>query len=376
MSVQLIRKVRTSQPNRITSASEFWKSQGLVALFDTVNAVEVIFGQVAKNRTSLSATSKLGLSADFSSTANQQYAHKPDYAITGDITIVALCDDITLSSYSGLIAKQGTTTTYSPYEFRLGNGPGDGNTALLRADSSGYSSTYGVTANITTGFSGVIAVTHKLSGTAITYANNALSNHNAASTTTPADNGSDVWIGRRYDGVTQLDGKLLYVALFNRALNNVQIRSIVSNPWQIFEPETIPLFFSTVTAQFLRPISDVSNSGWTPSSGSDLFAMLNETVRNDATYISATAPGAIFEVLLGTSDGDPQSSINHLPSIVMSAGSGGIILRLKQGTTLIREWTYASLATSDTLYTPTLTSGEIDSITDYTNLRLYAETTA
>ena len=123
-----------------------------------------------------------------------------------------------------------------------------------------------------------------------------------------------------------------------------------------------------ITAQFLRPISDVSNSGWTPSAGSDLFACIGETVRNDSTYISATAPGAICEVLLGTSSGDPLSSINHLPRIVMSAGSGGIILRLKQGATIIKAWTYASLAGSDTLYEPTLTSGEIDAISDNTDL--------
>ena len=131
-----------------------------------------------------------------------------------------------------------------------------------------------------------------------------------------------------------------------------------------------------VTAQFLRPISDVSNSGWVPSSGSDLFAMIGETVRNDSTYISATAPGSICEVMLGTSTGDPLSSINHLPRIVMSAGTGGIIVRLKQGATVIKAWTYASLTGTDTLYEPTLTSGEIDSITDYTNLRLQLETTA
>ena len=136
------------------------------------------------------------------------------------------------------------------------------------------------------------------------------------------------------------------------------------------------MFWPGVTAQFLRPISDVSNSGWTPSSGSDLFPMIGETTRNDATYISAVETGAWCEVLLGTSTGDPLSSINHLPRIVMSAGSGGIIVRLKQGATLIKEWTYSSLTGTDTLYEPTLTGGEIDSITDYTDLRLYLETTA
>ena len=171
-------------------------------------------------------------------------------------------------------------------------------------------------------------------------------------------------------------GKISLAVIWNRALSSDEIRSLHKNPWQIFEPEQIPLFRPVIAAQFLRPIADIANSGWTPSTGSDLFACIGEAVRNDTTYISATAPGAICEVLLGTSSGDPLSSINHLPRIVMSAGAGGIILRLKQGATLIKAWTYASLAASDTLYEPTLTAGEIDSISDYANLRLEMETTS
>ena len=166
------------------------------------------------------------------------------------------------------------------------------------------------------------------------------------------------------------------VLVFNRVISLSEYQRLYECPAIVFEPETVPLFWTGVTAQFLRPISDISNSGWTPSSGSDLFAMIGETVRSDATYISATEAGAACEVLLGTSTGDPLSSINHLPRIVMSAGSGGIIIRLKQGATLIKEWTYSSLTGTDTLYEPTLTGGEIDSITDYTDLRLYLETTA
>ena len=173
-----------------------------------------------------------------------------------------------------------------------------------------------------------------------------------------------------------LAGKVVFARMWTRALSVAEVVSLEDLSWQIFEPYTVFGMSPTyVTAQFLRPISDISNSGWTPSSGSDLFAMIGEATRNDATYISATEVGAACEVLLGTSTGDPLSSVNHLPRIVMSAGSGGIIIRLKQGTTLIKEWTYASLTGTDTLYEPTLSSGEIDSITDYTNLRLYMETT-
>lgn len=197
------------------------------------------------------------------------------------------------------------------------------------------------------------------------------SNATAVSTTSL----DKITIGKTVGG-SALNGTVVFARAWRRGLTNGECWALSSAPWIIFPDETIPLFWTGVTAQFLRPVSDISNTGWTPSSGSDLFAMIGETVRNDATYISATEAGAACEVLLGTSTGDPLSSINHLPRIVMSAGSGGIIIRLKQGATLIKEWTYSSLTGTDTLYEPTLTGGEIDSITDYTDLRLYLETTA
>ena len=43
----------------------------------------------------------------------------------------------------------------------------------------------------------------------------------------------------------------------------------------------------------LRPSSDISNTGWTASSGSDLYAMLDETTSSRTDYISAAAAGAV-----------------------------------------------------------------------------------
>lgn len=174
---------------------------------------------------------------------------------------------------------------------------------------------------------------------------------------------------------TQATQSVALVLVWRRPISLSEYKRLFDNPAIVFEPDMMPLYWTTVTAQFLRPISDISNTGWTPSTGSDLFSCIGETVRNDATYISAVEAGAVCEVLLGTAS-DPLSSINHLPRIVMSAGSGGIILRLKQGSTAIKEWIYASLTGTDTLYEPTLSAGEIDSITDYTDLRIYMETTA
>lgn len=103
--------------------------------------------------------------------------------------------------------------------------------------------------------------------------------------------------------------------------------------------------------------------------------MIGETVRDDGTYISATAVGALCEVDLADL-ADPAVSTGHLPTLVLSApGGGGITIRLRQGTTTIAEWTYHP-GTSPTEVTPTLSGAEADSITDYTSLRLQFEAIA
>lgn len=128
-----------------------------------------------------------------------------------------------------------------------------------------------------------------------------------------------------------------------------------------------------VVAQYARPTSDVSAGTWTASSGSDLYAMLDETVASDADYITTTT-ASICEVALGTLS-DPASSTGHVVRYRISATSGGITVRLRQGTTTIATWTHSPAPTSLTTYAQTLSSGEADSITDYTALKLQFEAT-
>lgn len=138
--------------------------------------------------------------------------------------------------------------------------------------------------------------------------------------------------------------------------------------------ETVTLEVGVV-AQIARPIADLSNTGWSPSSGADLYPMVGETVRDDASYITASLVGAICELDLAAL-ADPAVSTGHLPTLVLSApGGGGITIRLRQGTTTIATWTYHPGATP-TEYTPALSGAEADSITDYTALRLQFEAIA
>jgi len=173
---------------------------------------------------------------------------------------------------------------------------------------------------------------------------------------------------------TSADGLFFLGVSFNRALTIAEIRSLSANPWQIFAPRHLTLG-AVAAVQIARPISDLSNTGWVPSSGADLYPMVGETVRDDGTYIAATAVGALCELDLADL-ADPAVSTGHLPTLVLSApGGGGITIRLRQGTTTIAEWTYHP-GTSPAEYTPTLSGAEADSITDYTSLRLQFEAIA
>ena len=191
-------------------------------------------------------------------------------------------------------------------------------------------------------------------------------------------NGNINTIGGSYAGdrssATWWDKPVLLSARWNRLLTLSEIKSVSENPWQIFEPETIPLFFSTVTAQYARPTSDVSAGGWTASTGTDLFAMLDETSANDSDYITTTTASTCEVALGGLSD--PALSTGHIVRYRISATDGGIIVRLREGSTTIASWTHNPAPASLTTYAQTLTGGEADSITNYAALKLQFEAIA
>lgn len=134
---------------------------------------------------------------------------------------------------------------------------------------------------------------------------------------------------------------------------------------------TIDIILGTVA----RPISDVADGAWLPSTpAADLFAMIDEAAADDADYIYATSPTTCSLGLGSVSD--PLASTGHVIKYrAWSPTTGGLVVRLKQGTTVIATYTHATLPTTPTTYTQTLTAGEADSITDYTALRVDFEAT-
>lgn len=111
-----------------------------------------------------------------------------------------------------------------------------------------------------------------------------------------------------------------------------------------------------------RPASDASNSGWTASTGSDLYAMLDEVTPDAGDYIVTTSTGSICEMPLQTT-AYPGTAAQKLSFKASSSTGNSVIVRLKNtGGATVRTETQVLTAT-DTLYEITLTAGERAAIT-------------
>ena len=128
--------------------------------------------------------------------------------------------------------------------------------------------------------------------------------------------------------------------------------------------------------QIARPDSDISAGLWEPVGGpASLFDAVNETVANDSTDYIEALDGENTTCELGlTSLTDPAVSTGHIMRTrLQGTGAGGperLMMQLFQGVTQIAASANLSSrgAWGDGTYT--LTAGEADAITDYTDLRV------
>ena len=132
-------------------------------------------------------------------------------------------------------------------------------------------------------------------------------------------------------------------------------------------------------AQFGRPSADTVRTAWTDQAGgtTNIYTTIDETVASDADYIKTAAPPGTneYETLL-TSLTDPVSSTGHIMRWRRrkqpASGSAQINLtvRLLQGGTQIVSRADTDIPGTFTDSSYTLSAGEADAITDYTDLRL------
>jgi phosphohistidine phosphatase SixA len=126
--------------------------------------------------------------------------------------------------------------------------------------------------------------------------------------------------------------------------------------------------------RYARPQSDISAGAWLPSTGSDLYAMIDEVSQDSADYISTSTPSTC-EVRLNPVVDPGTSSGQVVRYQVWSPDGDGVIVSLMQGAAVIASWTHASLPATATVFARELSAAECDSITDYANLRFKFEAT-
>lgn len=121
-------------------------------------------------------------------------------------------------------------------------------------------------------------------------------------------------------------------------------------------------------AQFLRPISDDSNSSWVPSSGTDLFAMLDEVTPDDNDIIFNDSGSSATCQLSLTSASTPGPGTRTLKIRASNNISFAVNLNwnLKQGGVSVQSGTISYNSTTYTTKTVEITG----SILDYSNLTL------
>lgn len=128
---------------------------------------------------------------------------------------------------------------------------------------------------------------------------------------------------------------ILSVVGWNRYLSAAERVSLRNNPWQVFEPEVIPLFWSSNPPQIVYPNGDVAGGAWLPSTGTDLFACVDESAASDADYIYTTVPGAYQEFYFPNCGAVDPSTGGHVRYRI-PAGTGTITAILKQGSTTLQ----------------------------------------
>jgi hypothetical protein len=128
------------------------------------------------------------------------------------------------------------------------------------------------------------------------------------------------------------------------------------------------------SVQLLAPIQDISAGTWLPSAGSpaDLYAMIDGEKSPDDDYDYTSSAGTM-EVKFASGSTPSLQTGHTLRYRLRGNGTCDALVKLKQGTTVLAQWTETNVPAVDTDYSHTLDSSPSFTITDYTDLRISVE---
>ena len=116
----------------------------------------------------------------------------------------------------------------------------------------------------------------------------------------------------------------------------------------------VSALFSSITAYY--PGSDISVAGWTPSTGTDLFACVDETTYNDTDYI--TSPDLTTNATMGWDNPVPAGTWSLAIRPMFPEGTSGQIrlVMLDSGSSSVGSSAWQTLTGAFVTYTLAITT--------------------
>jgi branched-subunit amino acid transport protein len=185
------------------------------------------------------------------------FTNIPSAEMLGEMSIAAGVAPTSLNNYSQIISAGKITSNFNtPFDFRMGVSANDAFLYLFRANASAYKyfKPSGTADRIAAGSRGFVGVS---AGNVIEEAPTFYSYDEgdprflilAADAGTGTGTGAattlrePMYIGKRFDAVTYLNGSLFFVAGFNKKLSESAFRALNECPWQILAPLTTTKYF-------------------------------------------------------------------------------------------------------------------------------------
>jgi hypothetical protein len=191
------------------------------------------------------AVRNYGLAKSFAAGNTCEFAHRPNYALTGEMSVAALFQELSGSTYGGTIASKATSDNNSSFDFRasFASSGGDQKPILTRGNGTAYRSFAVSTATPAIRDSGAFiaaSAPSTIQSSSIIYINGlAYSTTDTGGTGTGAAadaSTAPLRLGNRYDGAISLVGYIGVLYLWNRMLSSTEHAALYVNPWQLFAP--------------------------------------------------------------------------------------------------------------------------------------------
>lgn len=214
---------------RLNRRHPFAKYVAGLFLPDALGRLVDVLDQTKSTGNSLPVVGRRGRASEFD-LRDARFAHKTRYAIVSSgVTFLACMEVDAFTNYAHVVAKQSTSTTHCPYEFRLGYGATDAELTVVRASGSSFrvwraNSGAGIPTPpagrpTVCGFS----VADNLCQTAPTFVVDGATwtaiDGGGGGTGSVTDVGAEMMFGYRPDAATRLDGRIYGAVLLNTGVS-------------------------------------------------------------------------------------------------------------------------------------------------------------